>query len=200
MRENKGITQIELAEAIGVSERTMRRYEQEEDIIQVGILKKIFAALDMSTNELEIVHQTMSTNAQFPPMQNNVHQYDSLVISKSSVSQPQNVSKSLTKQDLNVNKSDSISSHTNTDDSIQIPIFNAYASAEHGLINEEHTSRHIEVDKASLRVYFGLTSFNDLSIINARGDSMLPTIIISLSVSNLKGTTKRRANMCYSHR
>lgn len=37
MRENKGITQIELAEAIGVSEQTMRRYEQEEDIIQIGI-------------------------------------------------------------------------------------------------------------------------------------------------------------------
>ena len=84
---------------------------------------------------------------------------------------------------------------------VKIPVFyDAYASAEHGLINEEHTSRHIEVDKASLRVYFGLTSFNDLSIINARGDSMLPTIIISLSASNLKGTTKRRANMCYSHR
>ena len=40
MRENKGITQIELAEAIGVSERTMRRYEQEEDIIQIGIKKR----------------------------------------------------------------------------------------------------------------------------------------------------------------
>ena len=40
MRENKGITQIELAEAIGVSEQTMRRYAQEEDIIQIGIKKR----------------------------------------------------------------------------------------------------------------------------------------------------------------
>lgn len=176
MRENKGITQIELAEAIGVSERTMRRYEQEEDIIQVGILKKIFAALDMSTNELEIVHQTMSTNAQCPPMQNNVHQYDSLVISKSSVSQPQNVSKSLTKQDLNVNKSDSISSHTNTDDSIQIPIFDVYASAGHGLINEEHIESYATFDKSFLRKNFGLTSFVELSIITSKGDSMIPTL------------------------
>ena len=63
------------------------------------------------------------------------------------------------------------------DDSIRIPVFDdVYASAGHGFINEEHISRHIEVDKASLRAYFGLTSFNDLSIINARGDSMLPTI------------------------
>ena len=166
MRENKGITQIELAEAIGVSERTMRRYEQEEDIIQVGILKKIFAALDMSTNELEIVHQTMSTNAkQCPPMQNNVHQYDSLVISKSSVNQPQNVS-----------KSDSISTHTNADDIVQIPIFDVYASAGHGLINEENIESYATLDKSFLRKNFGLTSFVELSIITSKGDSMIPTL------------------------
>ncbi len=29
LREDMGLSQIELAEAIGVSERTMRRYEQE---------------------------------------------------------------------------------------------------------------------------------------------------------------------------
>lgn len=58
--------------------------------------------------------------------------------------------------------------------SIKIPIYNVYASA--GLINDENIIHHIEVDKASLLSYFGLTYFVDLSIITARGDSMLPTI------------------------
>ncbi|WP_236097030.1 LexA family transcriptional regulator [Helicobacter sp. MIT 03-1614] len=61
LREDMGLSQIELAEAIGVSERTMRRYEQEEDSIQIGTLKKIFDVLGMSSNNSFFVQQ-MSSN------------------------------------------------------------------------------------------------------------------------------------------
>lgn len=61
-------------------------------------------------------------------------------------------------------------------DFVKIPIYDVYASAGQGLINDEHISRHIEIDKGFLRSYFGLTSFSNLSIIMGSGDSMLPTI------------------------
>ncbi len=35
---------------LGVSERTIRKYEQEEDSMQVGMFKKIMTAFDMSSN------------------------------------------------------------------------------------------------------------------------------------------------------
>lgn len=55
LREARGLTQIELAEKIGVSERTIRKYEQEEDTIQVGVLKKILNNLDMSSNDINFL-------------------------------------------------------------------------------------------------------------------------------------------------
>ncbi|TLD97032.1 S24 family peptidase, partial [Helicobacter muridarum] len=70
-----------------------------------------------------------------------------------------------------------VSSNQKSSDFIKIPVYDdVYASAGAGLINDEHISSHIELDKGFLRSYFGLTSFVDLSIISARGDSMMPTI------------------------
>lgn len=63
MRETKGITQIQLAKMLGVSERTIRKYEQEEDSMQVGMLKKIMTALNMSNNSPAIMKK-MSSNTQ----------------------------------------------------------------------------------------------------------------------------------------
>lgn len=76
---------------------------------------------------------------------------DSLVIRKS----PQNefVNDSLvspSQNDLSINQK--------SNDLVKIPVFDeVYASAGHGLINEEHISSHIELDKGFLRSYFGLT-------------------------------------------
>ena len=99
----------------------------------------------------------MSTN------ESDVYQHDSLVIPKSQ------------KADSLVSHSQS-NSHSNN--LVKIPVFDeVYVSAGHGLINnEEHIESYAILDKSFLRKNFGLTSFNDLSIINARGDSMLPTI------------------------
>ena len=110
--------------------------------------------------------------------ESDVYQHDSLVIPKSQ------------KADSLVSHSQS-NSHSNN--LVKIPVFDeVYVSAGHGLINnEEHIESYAILDKSFLRKNFGLTSFNDLSIINARGDSMLPTI---------SSHCQRIANMCYSYR
>ena len=51
LRETRGLSQIELAEKIGVSERTIRKYEQDEDSIQIGVYKKMLKILEMSSND-----------------------------------------------------------------------------------------------------------------------------------------------------
>ncbi|TLD97656.1 helix-turn-helix domain-containing protein [Helicobacter jaachi] len=67
LREERGITQIELAERIGVSERTIRRYEQEEDIIQIGILKKILKALNANdVKDVFLAETDKHTHQEFP--------------------------------------------------------------------------------------------------------------------------------------
>lgn len=170
MREEAGLTQIELAEAIGVSERTMRRYEQEEDIIQVGVFKKILNAIEMSSNVSSSVQQYVQQCDM--PVSNNKnlrvhksHSNDSLV----SLSQ----------------------NNTQSNDSVKIPVYDeVYASAGQGFINDEHITQHIELDKGFLRSYFGLTSFLDLSIITARGDSMIPTIPPKCQLLVQKGTPR----------
>lgn len=68
LREQRGLTQIELANKIGVSERTIRKYEQEEDTIQIGVLKKILENLEMSSNDLNLMSINLSSN------QKSVHQ------------------------------------------------------------------------------------------------------------------------------
>ena len=94
--------------------------------------------------------------------ESDIYQHDSLVIPKSQ------------KADSLVPHSQS-NSHSNN--LVKIPVFDeVYVSAGHGLINKEHIESYAILDKSFLRKNFGLTSFNDLSIINARGDSMLPTI------------------------
>lgn len=168
LREDMGLSQIELAEAIGVSERTMRRYEQEEDSIQVGTLKKIFDVLGMSSNDSFFVQQ-MSSN------------------SINDVQQSKNITKSLclpnTKM-MSPNHKDVVSQSDSTTHTphqkpsiIQIPIYDdVVASAGGGVINDEYPTQSVGIDKGFLRTHFGLSSFLGLSIITAKGDSMSPTI------------------------
>ncbi|TLD78749.1 S24 family peptidase, partial [Helicobacter trogontum] len=86
---------------------------------------------------------------------------------------------------------DDLSINQKSNNLVKIPVFDeVYASAGHGLINEEHISSHIELDKGFLRSYFRLTSFVDLSIIAARGDSMMPTLPENCQLLVQKGTPK----------
>ena len=100
-----------------------------------------------------------------------------------------------------VPKSDSPKFHqldsTNT---LQIPIYDeVYASAGGSLINEEYITDYLEVSKDSLRAYFGLTTFENLSIIRSKGDSMTPTIPPKLPPFSAKGHATRGADMCNAH-
>ena len=81
--------------------------------------------------------------------------------------------------------------NTQSNDSVKIPVYDeVYASAGQGFINDEHITRHIELDKDFLRSYFGLTSFLDLSIITARVDSMLPAAPENCQIIVQKGTPR----------
>ena len=155
IREIRGeLTQEEFAKRLHINSRTLQNYEYGKTSPTADFLQKLSQEFNISTSYFFY--------DEIPKLPQNRFLIDSLVIPKSQ------------KADSLVPHSQS-NSHSN--DLVKIPVFDdVYASAGHGLINEEHISRHIEVDKASLRAYFGLTSFNDLSIINARGNSMLPTI------------------------
>ena len=149
IRNENQLTQKEFAKRTGISYGTLQAYEYGTQYPRYDYLMKLS---DMFNVPMLF----------FLDNSDNGFVTDSLLIRKSQ-------------------KADSLVPHSQSNsrsnDLVKIPVFDdVYASAGHGLINEEHISRHIEVDKASLRAYFGLTSFNDLSIINARGDSMLPTI------------------------
>ena len=62
------------------------------------------------------------------------------------------------------------------DNIINIPIYDVSASAGSGMINNENITEVLSIDKDSLRSLFNLNFFSNLSIITARGDSMVPTI------------------------
>lgn len=173
LREDMGLSQIELAEAIGVSERTMRRYEQEEDSIQIGTLKKIFDVLGMSSNNSFFVQQ-MSSN----PINDVQHSKNVTKSLLSPVTKSSNTCY-LVEENENVHKS-SISFKPTAQinpDIVQIPIYDdVVASAGSGAINDEYPTQSVGIDKGFLRTHFGLSSFLGLSIITAKGDSMSPTI------------------------
>ena len=64
LRETRGLSQIELAEKIGVSERTIRKYEQDEDSIQIGVYKKMLKILEMSSNDFVSLSSNTKGNVQ----------------------------------------------------------------------------------------------------------------------------------------
>ncbi|WDL70748.1 S24 family peptidase [Helicobacter winghamensis] len=66
---------------------------------------------------------------------------------------------------------------TLNDDFISIPFYeDIRASAGSGAYNEAETAKQLNFPKSFLRQYFGVISFNNLSIIVGKGDSMSPTL------------------------
>lgn len=146
IREENGLSQKAFADSLGVSFRTIQNYERGVTSPNYDFLQNLSKRYNVSMMFL------MGEDESDSPIR---FANDSLV--------------SLSQNDL--------SPEEQSNDFIKIPVFDdVYASAGAGLINEEQVSRYLDIAKSSLRDYFRLTSFTDLSIINAKGDSMLPTI------------------------
>lgn len=90
-------------------------------------------------------------------------------------------SKNLSISDVHKSKKMSITTpnklQTLNDDIVSIPFYeDIRASAGSGAYNEAETAEQLNFPKSFLRQYFGLISFNNLSIIIGKGDSMSPTL------------------------
>ena len=159
-REAKQWTQEDLSKASGVSLQSIKRYESAKDN------NITLDTLNKIADALEVNVELFVMRDMSPSRMNNM----SLThVSKLSLSQ----------------------NNTQSNDSVRIPVYDeVYASAGQGFINDEHITQHIELDKGFLRSYFGLTSFLDLSIITARGDSMIPTIPPKCQLLVQKGTPR----------
>ena len=156
IREIRGeLTQEEFAKRLHINSRTLQNYEYGKTSPTADFLQKLSQEFNISTSYF--------FDDEIPKLPQNRFLIDSLVIPKSQ------------KADSLVPHSQS-NSHSN--DFVKIPVFDdVYASAGHGLINEEHIESYAILDKSFLRKNFGLTSFVELSIITSKGDSMIPTYI-----------------------
>ncbi|RDU53275.1 DNA-binding protein [Helicobacter sp. MIT 00-7814] len=169
IRNHSGLSQKDFATQTGISYGTYQSYEYGNQSPRYDYLLKLSEIFKV-------------------PMTYFVEQNDSLVFRKSAQddslvfreSEQIRESNSTTLNDdvpQYVPQSDSTPQNPSKPSSILIPIFDDItASAGTGALNEEHISRYTSLDKVLLRDYFGLSSFLGLSIITARGDSMLPTI------------------------
>ena len=146
MREASGLSQNELAKQIGVSERTIRNYEQDEDSIQIGVYRKIVSVLSLSSNADVQQSKIMSINVS---------------------SNPQKMSSNMSSMSPNIQKPQSV---------LVPVYDEVVASAGSGRFNEDFKAFSVEFDKASLKRLFALANVDNLVIIRASGDSMTPTL------------------------
>lgn len=165
-REAKQLTQNELAKISGVSRASLQLYEANKGNITLDNLEKIADALNVdiaffvSPNDVSYLSPSdisksiknvsyLSPNETFP--------------SETSKISPQTLNK---ETNLTLN-----------DDFISIPFYeDIRASAGSGAYNEAETAKQLNFPKSFLRQYFGVISFNNLSIIVGKGDSMSPTL------------------------
>ena len=146
MREASGLSQNELAKQIGVSERTIRNYEQDEDSIQIGVYRKIVSVLSLSSNADVQQSKIMSINVS---------------------SNPQKMSSNMSSMSPNIQKTQSV---------LVPVYDEVVASAGSGRFNEDFKAFSVEFDKAHLKRLFALANVDNLAIIRASGDSMTPTL------------------------
>ncbi|CUU77916.1 DNA-binding protein [Campylobacter hyointestinalis] len=153
LREQRGLTQIELANLSNTSRASIQLYEADKVNIPVKNLEKIAKALNVNSDYF-LSSNLSSKNENFV---------------KQSVKQSQNLSSNKPLNTPNLKMSQDI---------INIPYFeDTYASAGSGIINYDETPIVMSFDINFLRVFLKITgSLNNLHIINAKGDSMEPTI------------------------
>ena len=156
LRETRGLSQIELAEKIGVSERTIRKYEQDEDSIQIGVYKKMLKILEMSSNDFV----SLSSNTK-----ENVQQSSKMSSNMSSNA-----------EFLSPNRQ-KVSSNPPKPHFINIPVYDeVFASAGNGRFNEECVSFYYSLERSLLKSCFKLSNCENLAFLRVSGDSMTPTL------------------------
>lgn len=153
-RNNLGITQEELAKYSGISIQNIKKLETKDDTNPTNnTLQKLAFALKVDSDYF-------------------VSQLSPNVVSQSK----KNVSQLSPNQKKSVSQS-KILPQTLNDDIVSIPFYeDVRASAGSGAYNDIETAEQLSFPKSFLRQYFGIISFNNLSIIIGSGDSMFPTL------------------------
>ena len=162
-RENYGWTQFDLSQKSGVSLSTIKKYEAGlVDNFTYGNLKKISSAFNMTPASFIDEDNVRQMSDKCPTIsQKNVRQMSDNISKNTEIMSSKGVS---LPQTLN-------------DDIVSIPFYeDIRASAGSGAYNEAETAEQLNFPKSFLRQYFGLISFNNLSIIIGKGDSMSPTL------------------------
>ncbi len=162
-RENYGWTQFDLSQKSGVSLSTIKKYEAGlVDNFTYGNLKKISSAFNMTPASFIDEDNVRQMSDKCPTIsQKNVRQMSDNISKNTEIMSSKGVS---LPQTLN-------------DDIVSIPFYeDIRASAGSGAYNEAETAEQLNFPKSFLRQYFGIISFNNLSIIVGKGDSMSPTL------------------------
>ncbi len=162
-RENYGWTQFDLSQKSGVSLSTIKKYEAGlVDNFTYGNLKKISSAFNMTPASFIDEDNVRQMSDKCPTIfQKNVRQMSDNISKNTEIMSSNGVS---LPQTLN-------------DDIVSIPFYeDITASARSGAYNEAETEERLNFPKSFLRQYFGIVSFNNLSIIIGKGDSMYPTL------------------------
>ena len=145
-RNNLGITQDELAKYSGISIQNIKKLETKENTNPTNNTLQKLA-IALKVDSDYFVSQSRKSVSQLSPNQ------------EKPVPQSKNFPQTL------------------NDDIVSIPFYeDIRASAGSGAYNEAETAEQLNFPKSFLRQYFGLISFNNLSIIIGKGDSMSPTL------------------------
>ncbi len=157
-REAKQLTQNELVKISGISRASLQLYEADKGNITLDNLEKIADALNVD------IAFFVSPN-------------DVSYLSPSDVSKSIKSVSYLSPSQAFPNETSQIPPQTLNDDIVSIPFYeDIRASAGSGAYNEAETAEQLNFPKSFLRQYFGIISFNNLSIIIGSGDSMFPTL------------------------
>ena len=160
LRANKQWTQGDLAKYSGVSLDSIKGYESgKTKNITVENLQKIAIAFGLNVNNFYSKHLSLSQNSKMSPSQSDF-------VPKLSLS------------GNNLKESDKSRDNEEENEIISIPYFeDTYASAGDGVINYDEAPTTLDFNEIFLRGFLGIKGDLDcIHIINARGDSMQPTI------------------------
>ncbi|HDX6330657.1 XRE family transcriptional regulator [Campylobacter fetus] len=162
LREENGISQKEFAKELGIAYGTLQSYE--------------YGTTKPKTDFIEQLAKKFKIDVNY--FYDDCRQYVVNMSSKSSSKNKKLSSIVRQSQNLSSNKPLNTPNLKMSQDIINIPYFeDTYASAGSGIINYDETPIVMSFDINFLRVFLKITgSLNNLHIINAKGDSMEPTI------------------------
>ncbi|WP_286030847.1 XRE family transcriptional regulator [Helicobacter pullorum] len=175
-RESKGWTQLDLSKNSGVSLDSIKRYESKNSNITINNLIKIADSLGLNLDFFRDDNEAVTKLLLTPVTKSKKSVTNLLLSQEKNLSKSQNPSKTLSdKGKLPIHSTtDELS---NNDDLVSIPFLESItASAGDGAYNDNEDSEQLTFQKSFLRQYFGIISFNNLSIIIGKGDSMYPTL------------------------